>query len=125
MQQKCSMEAAVTDAEIKALSIEALDALIARLGTERMKRKVPMPGEPPPIEWTTVDPAWASSLAPTGHSIIALRHNGFGWLQFALSPYDRSSIACLWLRHQIVPPNPAAPPGSPPQESGSGGGSLH
>jgi hypothetical protein len=120
----------MTPEQIALLSTEALDVLIKDLGAARAQRPEPHPANAPDaIEFTAVDPAWSSHTAPNGFQVLRLRHNSFGWLQFALPPLERANLACYWLRQALITGAPAAPtaaappPPAPPHQSG--GGTVH
>jgi hypothetical protein len=63
------------------------------------------------------DPKWF--LSPSGaNSYLQMRHPGYGWVGYLISPASRAALTSFLLQHALMPP--AQPQVAAPVVSGGG-----
>lgn len=76
---------------------QELEQQIERLGRIRSQMPEQVPAEPPLIETVIFNPAYnVRTDNMTKASLLSLRHGGFGWLHFEISPQETLNMKRTW-----------------------------
>ena len=79
------------------LTAQELEEQIARLAKLRARMPDSVPMEAPPIRAVTVNPAYAVRTDNvTRTSLLRIRDNGYGWLNFELPPQEALHMKRMW-----------------------------
>lgn len=94
-----------------ALDAAGVDTLQKNLALARRHLAPPVPAELPvgPLN-AVIDPVWWTEPHPSGGTVLALRHGGYGWLAFLLPPASREKLGKLLGAQSVAV---AATPGKP------------
>jgi len=106
--------------DIKSLSTEDLDALLAAVSLERAKREPPVTMEQPKTMEAAFDPKWYVSFSGA-NTFLQMRHPGFGWVGYLVTPASRAALVSFLLQHALLPPTIA----DAPAPVSTGGGTVH
>ena len=106
--------------DVKSLSTEDLDALLLAVSLERAKREPAVTMDQPGTMEAAADPKWFISLSG-GNTFLQIRHPGYGWVGYLISPPSRAALASFLLQHALLPPAKT----DAPTPVVSGGGALH
>lgn len=84
--------------ESLSFTAQELEEQIERLGRIRSQMKEQVPSDPPLIETVIFNPAYSVRTDNmTKASLLSLRHGGFGWLHFEISPQETLNMKRTWI----------------------------
>jgi len=74
-----------------------LDEHLALLASLRAKMSEAIPADPPPIGEVVVNPSYRIRIDRNSKaSLLRLRHEGYGWLNFEISPGEALNMKNIW-----------------------------